>query len=118
MATLSENMVLLETLQAKAKAKEAAKRDEFIRARTQWENVIDSFREGVKEADPELMELVQLPPEITCPALMPSLYKDSFVMEDFLREKQAFDEIRLAVGRILKGLVEEAITSTEAYLNE
>lgn len=118
MATLSEEMALLESLEAKARAKEAAKRDEFIRARTMWENAIDSFREGVKEADPELMELIQLPEEITCQALFPSLYEDSFSLEKFLKEKEAFDEIRLAVGRILKTLVTEALAAVEEYLND
>lgn len=118
MATLSEEMALLEKLEEKAKAKEAAKRDEFIRARTMWENAIDAFREGINETDPELRELIQLPEEITCQALLPSLYEDSFNKEKFLKEKEAFDAIRLAVGRILKSLVEDAIAATEEYLHE
>jgi hypothetical protein len=117
MATLSESLTLLEELMAKAKAKEEARRDAFIRSRTQWEATIEAFATGVRKADKEITEVLDLPEEITCQALLPSLYKDTFVKADFEAEKAVFDEMRLKVGRVLKALVDESITLTEAYVN-
>lgn len=67
---------------------------------------INKFAEGIKGLDPSYIDFEY--PEITPENLLPSLFKDEFIEEDYIKERDAVLALYDKFEKIQDRLIEEA----------
>jgi len=107
----------LETLYSQAKAKETRNRDAFVESRTRIEQVLKTFAINIKKVDPELLEGIPIPEDLSPSALLPSLYQDHFDREAYNRELESYNNLRRQIALVTRDLVRKAKEELTAYVD-
>lgn len=90
--------------------------EEFIRARSQRETMLDDMRNRLMELSDEYKKKLNIDIElISSQNLFPSLYKDKFDKEQFDKEQELYDKNIVAP---INALRESILKEAEVLINE